>query len=229
MARRSNTETFSGVVAWTYGHAILYGVLQADDSLVRASEEAVQTAHRASNDRALGLAGYALAIGLLNQDDAADRHRGLELMMQTRDIWLRRRVRFLIPATDVWAARETARRGDRDAAIPVMREAVGELRQAEHLFYGVWGTGVLVETLLERAAEGDLAEAQEAVDWLANLSADDRSAILDITLLRLRALLARTRGDTVDFQDLLSRYRETAESLGFEGHIDWAEAMIEGT
>jgi len=149
--------------------------------------------------------------------------------MQTRDIWLRRRVRFLIPATDVWAARETARRGDRDAAIPVMRQAVDELRQAEHLFYGVWGTGVLVETLLERAAEGDLAEAQEAVDWLANLSADDRSAILDITLLRLRALLARTRGDTVDFQDLLSRYRETAESLGFEGHIDWAEAMIEGT
>ncbi len=169
MARRSNAETLSGAVAWTYGFAMQYGVLRADDSVVRASEDAVQTAHRASSDRAMGLAGYTLAVGLLNQDAAADRQRGLELMMQTRDIWLRKRALFLIPVTDLWAARETARRGDRDAAIPVMRQAVDELRQAGHLFYGVWGTGVLVETLLERGAEGDLAEAQEAFDRLANL------------------------------------------------------------
>jgi class 3 adenylate cyclase len=225
MARRSNTETFSGVVAWTYGHAILYGVLRADDSLVRACEDAVQTAHRASNDRALGLAGYALAIGLLNQDDAADRQRGLELMMQTRDIWLGKRVRFLIPATDVWAARETARRGDRDAAIPVIRQAVGEMRQAEHLFYGVWGTGILVQTLLERGAQGDLAEAHEAIDWLANMRADQDSPMLEITLLRLQALLARARGEDIVYWDLVSRYRAMAESLGFEGHIACAKAL----
>jgi class 3 adenylate cyclase len=225
MARRSNTETFSGVVAWTYGHAILYGVLRADASLVRACEDAVQTAHRASNDRALGLAGYALAIGLLNQDDAADRQRGLELMMQTRDIWLGKRVRFLIPATDVWAARETARRGDRDAAIPVIRQAVGEMRQAEHLFYGVWGTGILVQTLLERGAQGDLAEAHEAIDWLANMRADQDSPMLEITLLRLQALLARARGEDIVYWDLVSRYRAMAESLGFEGHIAWAKAL----
>jgi class 3 adenylate cyclase len=228
MARRSNTETFSGVVSWAYGHAIHFGVLRADDSAVRACEDALQTAHRASNDRAVGLAGYALAIGLLNQDDAADRHRGLELMMQTRDLWLRKRALFLIPVTDVFTAQERARRGDRDAAIGEMRHAVDELRQAEHLFYGVWGTGVLVETLLERGAQGDLAEAHEAIDWLANLCADQDSAMLDITLLRLRALLARARDD-VAHRDLVSRYRAMAESLGFEGHIDWAKAMVEGT
>ncbi len=225
MARRSNPETLSGAVAWTYGFAMQYGVLRADDSAVRASEEAVQTAERASSDRALGLAAYTLAVGLLNRDAAADRHRGLELMMQARDIWLRKRVLFLIPVTDLWAARETARRGDRDAAIPVMRQAVDELRQAGHLFYGVWGTGVLVETLLERGAEGDLAEAQEAIDRLANLWADHDSAMLEITLLRLRALLARARGDDVAYRDLVSRYRAMAESLGFEGHIARAEAM----
>jgi hypothetical protein len=27
---------------------------------------------------------------------------------------------------------------------------------------------------------------------------------------------------------LVNRYREMAESLGYEGHIDWAHAMIEG-
>ena len=195
---------------------------------MRASEDAVQTAQRASSDRAVGLAAYTLAVGLLNQDAEADRHRGLELMMQARDIWLRKRALFLIPVTDVWAARETARRGDRDTAIAVMRQAVDELRQAGHLFYGVWGTGVLVETLLERGAQGDLAEAQEEFDRLANLRADQDSAMLDITLLRLRALLSRARGDDIAYRDYRDRYRAMAESLGFEGHIAWAEAMVDG-
>ena len=91
-----------------------------------------------------------------------------------------------------------------------MRQAVDELHQEGRLGYGVWGTGVLVETLLERGAEGDLAEAQEAIDRLANLPADDGSAMREITLLRLRALLARARGDDVAYRDLVSRYRAMA-------------------
>ncbi|HEY7054194.1 MAG TPA: adenylate/guanylate cyclase domain-containing protein [Mycobacterium sp.] len=227
MARRSNAETLSGAIAWTYGFAMQYGVLRADDSLLRASEDAVQTAQRASSDRALGLAGYTLAVSLLSQDDAADRHRGLELMMQTRELWLRRQIFFLLPVTDVWAARETARRGDHDAAIAAMRQAVDELRQG-YPFYGVWATGVLMETLLDRAAEGDLTEAQEAIDWMANVAAEHDSAVLAITLLRLRALLSRARGDEMNYRDYRDRYRAMAKSLGFEGHIDWAENMTEG-
>ena len=228
MARNSDPTTFALVVAWTYGLAIHYGVLRADDSAVRAIEEAVQTAEGASNDLALSVAEYALGVALLNRDAAADRHRGLEMMVQARDMWLPERYPSLVPVTELWAARERARRGDRDAAIPVMRKAVDDLHQAGRLGCGVWGTGVLVETLLERGAEGDLAEAQTAIDRLANLPADDGSAVREIWLLRLRALLARARGDDVAYRDLVSRYRAMAESLGFEGHIDWAKAMIEG-
>jgi class 3 adenylate cyclase len=227
MARRSNAETLSGVIAWSYGIAMQYGALRADVAVMCASEIAVQIAQSASNDRAMGLAGYTLAVGLLNQDDEDDRRRGLELMMQTRDLWLRRRILFLIPVTDVWAARETARRGDRDVAIGVMRKAVDELRRG-YPFYGVWGTRVLVETLLERGADRDLAEAHEEFDRLANLRADQGSTMLEITLLRLRALLARARRDGVAHADLARRYRAMAESLGFEGHIAWAEAMVDG-
>ena len=108
-----------------------------------------------------------------------------------------------------------------------MRNAVDELHQAGRLFYGVWGTGILVETLLERGAEGDLAEAQEGIDRLANLSADESSAMLEITLLRQRALISRARGDHVAQRDLVRRYRAMAESLGFEGHIAWAEALVD--
>ena len=228
MASRTNPQTFSNAVAWTYGMAVQHGALRADDAVVRAaSEEAVQTAQRASSERAMGLAAYTLAVGLLNQDDATERGRGLELMMQTRGIWLRMRAHFLIPLADLWAAHETATCGDRDAAIPVMRQAVGELRQG-YPFYGVWGTGVLVETLLERGTQDDLAEAQEAIDGLAHLWADQGSVMLEITLLRLRALLSRARGDQVAYPNLVSRYRDMAKSLGFEGHIAWAEAMVEG-
>ena len=92
----------------------------------------------------------------------------------------------------------------------------------------VWATGVLVETLLERGAEGDLAEAEEAIDRLANLRDDRVRRCVEITLLRLRALLAHARGDDVAYRDLVGRYRAMAESLGYEGHIDSAEAMVAG-
>ena len=133
----------------------------------------------------------------------------------------------MVPVTELWAAHERARRGDRDAAIAVMRKAVDELHQAGRLGYGVWGTGVLVEALLERGAEGDLAEAQEAIDRLANLPADEGSAMREITLLRLRALLARARGDDVAYRELVGRYRAMAESLGFEGHIALGRGNVE--
>ena len=227
MARNSDPTTLAGVVAWTYGLKIKYGVLRADDSAVRASEEAMQTAEGASNDHALSLAKYTLGVALLNRDAAADRHRGLELMVQARDMW-RERVPFLVPVTEVWAARERARRGDRDAAIAVMRKAVDELHQAGRLSFGVLGTGLLVEALLERGADGDIAEAQQAFDRLANLAADHDSAVREITLLRLRALLSRARGDDVAYRDLAERYRAMADSLGFEGHSAWAGAMVDG-
>ncbi|HWT47796.1 MAG TPA: cyclase, partial [Mycobacterium sp.] len=227
MARHSDLTTLGVVVAWTYGLGIAYGVLRADDSALRTIEEAVQTAQRASSDIALIFAEYTLGRALLSRDGAADRHRGLEIMVQAQE-WQRERMPSLVPNTEMMAARERARRGDRDSAIPVIRKAVDELHQAGRLGYGVWGTGVLVETLLERGAEADLAEAQEAIDWLASLPADEGSAVREITLLRLRALLARARGDGDAYRDLVSRYREMAESLGFEGHIAWAEAMIAG-
>jgi class 3 adenylate cyclase len=225
MAGHSNPQFFALVVWWTYGVEIQYGVLRADDSALRAIEAAVQTAQTAGNDYALISAEYMLGVALLNRDAAADRDRGLELVLQALDMLHSERFFYMVPVAELWTARERARRGDRDAAIPVMRQAVDELYQAGRLGFGVWGTGVLVEALLERGAEGDLAGAQEAIDRLANLPTTEGWAVREITLLRLRALLARARGDDVAYRDLLGRYRAMAESLGYEGHIAWGEAM----
>ena len=39
------------------------------------------------------------------------------------------------------------------------------------------------------------------------------------------ALLAKAHGDESGYRDYRDRYRAMATSLGFEGHIKWAEAM----
>ncbi|KUI11556.1 cyclase [Mycobacterium sp. GA-1285] len=225
MGRRTDPTTLAGIAAWTYGSAILYGVSRADDSALCAIEKDVKTAEATSNDTALSLAEYALGIALLNRDAAVDRRRGLEVMMQARDIWLRERAHFMLPVADLFAAREQAGRGERDVAIPVIRQALNGMHEAGRLGYGVWGSGVLVEALLERGTEEDLVEAQAAIDRLADLPGTADSAALEITLLRLRALLARTRGDDAEYRELVSGYRAKAESLGFEGHIAMAAAM----
>ena len=82
-----------------------------------------------------------------------------------------------------------------------------------------------METLLERGTGADVAEAEAAIDRLADAPADDGLVIRDVWLLRLRALLARAHGDDTAYRDYRDRYRDMAKSLGFEGHIAWAEAM----
>ena len=226
MAQHSNPTTLSLAVTWGYSYAIYYGVLRADDAAVRPMEEAVLIAEASSDDAALSLAKFALGAALLSRSAAADRDRGVELMAQVRDIWQRKQIALQdIPVTELWVARENARANDLDGAIPVMRDVVDDLYREGRLGYGVWATGVLVETLLERGTDADVAEAQEAIDLLANTRADERSAVRDVTLLRLRALLARARGDDDAYRDSRDRYREMAARLGYEGHQVMAEAM----
>ena len=225
MAKSSDPATLGVVVTWAYGVAICHGVLRADDSALHTIADALQTTQRASSDIALIFAEYTLGASLLYRDAGADRHRGLEIMLQARE-WQRERMPSLVPVTELAAGRERAKRDDRDAAIAVMQKALDELHQAGRFGYVVFGTSVLVETLLDRGDEGDLAEAQQVIDRLANLPAGEGSAILEITLLRLRALLARARGDDVAFRDLAERYGAMAQSFDYEGHTAWAEAMI---
>ena len=108
-------------------------------------------------------------MALVSRDASADRQRGIELLTHVREMWIGEGDLFYgIPLLDLYVARESASSGDRDGAIPVMRKAVDGLLRAGRLPYGVIGAGILVETLLEGGAEGDLAEAQVAIDRLAN-------------------------------------------------------------
>jgi len=70
-----------------------------------------------------------------------------------------------------------------------------------------------------------VVEADAAIERLATAPADEGLVILDIWLLRLHALLARAHGDEARYREHRDRYRNMATSLGFEGHMKWAEAM----
>ncbi len=86
-------------------------------------------------------------------------------------------------------------------------------------------TAALAEALLRRRSKEDRGEARAAIDRLAAVPTDPGFLLNEIWLLRLRALLARAHGDETSYRDHRDRYRDMAKSLGFEGHIAWAEAM----
>ena len=141
------------------------------------------------------MARSTLGFALVHRDSPAERERGLEVLGQVRDMCLEGRFYlFMLPVVDMFTARERARCGDRDGAIPLLRQAVNDLCHAGNVSC-VPATGFLVETLLERGAEGDVAEAETAIDRLAAAPVDEGLALREIWLLRLRALLARAHGD----------------------------------
>jgi class 3 adenylate cyclase len=226
MARSADADSYAGAVANVYGVGIPGGMLRPDDSAVREIEDSLQIAERSGDDFALVLARMTLGLALAHLDTAAQRDRGQNLLAEVSEAFVRRGHNLCdLPIVDVYVARERARRGDRDEAIPFMRAAVEHLvREGQLLGWGVPATGVLVETLLERGVDGDVVEAEAAIERLA-APTDESLVLRDIWLLRSLALLARAQGDEAGYRDYRDRYRTMATSLGYEGHVAWAEAM----
>jgi hypothetical protein len=227
MGRDTDAVTYVRVVMYVYLVAIPGGVLAADDGALREIEAALRVAERSSDDLALAHARVTLGVALVHRPTAPEHHRGQELLAEVSDVFQRQEHNLAeLAIVNVYSARERTRRGDRDDAIPLMRAALDDLvREGKVLAWGIPATGVLVETLLERGSDEDVAEAEAAIERLAAARADDRLVVRDIWLLRLRALLARSHGDAAAYAQFRDRYRDKAKTLGFEGHIAWAEAM----
>jgi hypothetical protein len=229
MARSADPMSYALAVAYIYNPGIPHGVLTADDRAVREIEDALRIVERSGDDVALAFTQTAVGVALVHRQTAPERERGQKLLAEVSDVFLRRGHNLgELPIVNVYLARERARGGDRDAAISLMRAAVDDLVRQGQLACGVWGvpaTGVLVETLLDRGTDGDVAEADAAIERFLAAPADEGLVIRDIWLLRLRALLARARRDEAAYRDYWDRYRDMARTLGFEGHIAWAEAM----
>ena len=227
MACSADPMSYATVVTYVYLVGIPFGVLRPDDSVVREIEDALQNAERSGDDLAVAIARMTLGVALMHRPTATECDRGQKLLAELSDVFVRRGYLLAeLPIVEVYSARERARRGDRDEAISLMRAAVDHLvRQGQLLQWGIPAIGVLVETLLDRGADDDVAVAEAAIERLADAPADDGRAIREIWLLRLRALLAKAHGDEAAYRDYRDRYRAMATELGFEGHMNWVEAM----
>jgi len=227
MARGADPASYAGAVGYVYLLGIPLGVLRPDDHALQEIEGALRIAERSSDDVVVGFIRAALGLALMHRQQAAERDRGQQLGAEVRDVLVSQGRNLCdLPIVEVYLARERARGGDRDDAIAAMRSTVDHLfRTGRLLLWGVPATGVLVETLLDRCADGDVAEAEAAIERLAEASADEGLVVREIWLLRLRALLARARGDDARYREYRDRYRDKAKTLGFEGHVAWAEAM----
>ena len=227
MGRSADPVSYAAAVALSYFPGIALGVLRPDDSAVREIEDALRIAERSGDDFAVAIIRATLGVALVHRHTAAERDRGHKLLTEVSDVFVRREHNLSeLPIVKVYLARERARRGDRDDALPLMRATVDDLfRDGQLLLWGIPATGVLVETLLDRGADDDVAEAEAAIERLAAAPTDESLVLRDIWLLRLRALPAQAHGDEASYCDYRDRYRDMAESLGFEGHIVLAKAM----
>lgn len=218
MARATDPTTFAAIVTWSCS-SLHYGVLPTDDSALGLVEEAVRTAEGASNV-GVTLITFTLGVALLNRYDTDSRARGLQVMSQAREMFLGEAAPFLVTVADLWMAREHFRTGDVDRSLEAMRNGVDDLRRAGRIYYGLWGASLLVQSLAERGHAEDVNEARRVTEVWASL-VDDDEAIPRITLLRMRALLARLAGDDRAVGDLVTRYRREAESLGVDSDPAW--------
>lgn len=227
MARDADPLTHAAVVAWGYFPGILYGALVADDRALGEIEDALRIAERSGNNMALSFARLALGVALVHRPSRAERDKGQALLAGVSEGFLRERHnlgdRRLV---DVYVAREMARRGDQDVGISLLGAAVGHMADEGQLEgWGVPATGVLVEVLLNRGHPADIGQAEAAIERLATASSDHGLVMREVWLLRMRALVAQARRDQASFGAYRNSYRDMATSLGFAGHIAWAEAM----
>ncbi len=114
-------------------------MLTADDSGVREIEDALRIAERSGDDLAVANARMTLGMALVHRHTDAQRDRGQQLLAEVGDVFVRRGHNLAeLPIVNVYLARERARRGDRDEAIPLMRAAVDHLVREGRLLW--WGT-----------------------------------------------------------------------------------------
>ena len=201
------------------------GALLPDAAARRETAELLESAERSGDNLTMAAARWVRGLVLVGAE-GIEREQGFELLAQAREAALAERFTMAaVTVIDMELAREKARTGDLDGAIELARAVVDdEFETGEMTFRGP-ATTVLVESLLRRGTDADVHEANGAVERLASVPTDPGFVLHDIWLLRLRAQLSQAQEDDAGYCNYRDRYRAMATSLGFEGHIAWAEAM----
>jgi adenylate cyclase len=210
-------------VSWKYGLCVAMGAVLVDSSVIGVVTDIVARAEQCGDDLAVETAGFLQGI-CLAQLGGPDRQRGLTLLAAAREAATQDRViAAVLQMSDRETAMETAQNGDWDAAIEMLSSLSG--RDTVPRAFEPVGVEALVETLVARGAPADLVAAQAEIDRLVAAPAEPGVVLPGIVLARLRALLARARGDEEGYRQYTTQYLAAATEAGYEGHIAKAEAM----
>ena len=225
MAAPLDPTSYVFALLWKYVASIPLGALPSDATAMRETAEALRIAEQTSDDFILGMGRLNRGLALVSRG-GPQREAGLDLFSQARDAAVKERFSLsALTIVDPEFAIEKARTGDHDGAIEMARAVADGAYESGDMIWRGRATAVLVELLVRRGSAGEQHEAQAVIDRLAAVPTDPGFVLNEIPLLRMRALLARAHGDETAYRDYRDRYRELARSLGFEGHIVWAEAM----
>jgi adenylate cyclase len=213
------------VTTYAYGITVANGALVPDAAIMRHTAEALEIAERSSDD--FGVATTRWVLGLVLADrHGADRELGFDLRAKARQTAVQQQYSMpSAPMIDIEIAREKLRLGDVDGAVEDSRKVFNELLDTGGMLWHGPAINILVESLLARGGDADLQAVQEAIDRLEAVPTEPGIVFYELPLLRLRALLARAHGDAAAYGNFRDRYRDMARTLGYEGHIAWAEAL----
>lgn len=214
LAASVDPTTHVSAVMYKYVLAVPIGALPADPDALGETADALRIAEQASDVFTLALAQLTRGLVMVH---SPHRREGFDLLAQARDAALKEGFSMnALSIVDPALAREKARNGDLDGAIELVRTAIDYMFETcAKLSHGI-ATTVLVESLLDRGGDGDLQEAQDAIDRLAAIPADPGYVLHELPLLRLQGLVARARGDEVAYREFMERYRAKAAAAGFE-------------
>ncbi|AKS31821.1 AAA family ATPase [Mycolicibacterium goodii] len=201
------------------------GLLALTPDLLEESREVLEAAERSADD--LALAGARVSRGMvLMWQGGPGRDEGLELLRLGREASVREQFSMAaVPAVDNELARDMAAHGDLDGAIELAQAVVEVGVDTGEAINMTASVTVLVESLLARGEPADLDRAHRVLDRFAASPVDLGFVLYEVPLLRLRALLARARGDDAGYREFVSRYRDLATACGFEGHMALAAQM----
>ena len=215
MARAVDPITLAGVMWFTYITAIAYGVLLPDATALRDTADALAMAEQSGDDFALDLARTARGITLVHQG-GPEREAGFDLLAKVRERAVHERFALIaLPIVDIHIAREKARLGDLDGAIELARAVVDDLFDSGGSIWSALATTVLVEALLQRGGDGDLADARAAIDRLAAVPTDPGFVLHEICAAAAAGAAGpcpRRRGR--GYREFRDRYRD-------DGDIAW--------
>lgn len=226
MARTFDPTTHPFAQLYKYAAAVQNGaVLPTADDVAQAAES-LDVAQRSGDNAALAYALVNRATTLIHcSDESAG--AGFEFLTRAREMLVDEKLIVAIRRmTDIEIACQYARSGDLDGAIDLADRIVDAQFEAGTMIFRAPATTALVEALLSRGGPDDIDAAQRAVDRLAAVVTEPDFVLHEIPVLRLRALLARARGDQTGYRQFLHGFRARAAQAGFEGYLAQADAMV---